>query len=81
MGTARIPTVQISSRVRATGESPWPSYQAPAVMASHSAARGASQGASDRNLGRHPVEEPQHPLEFGQLASEARMKFLLAQHT
>jgi hypothetical protein len=46
VGTARIPTVQISSSVRATGESPCASYQAPAVTASHSRARGACQGAS-----------------------------------
>ncbi len=46
IGTARMPTVQISSRVRATGARPWASSQAPAVIASHSAARGAVHGAS-----------------------------------
>ncbi len=46
IGTARMPTVQISSSVRATGSSPCSASQAPAVMASHSAACGAVHGAS-----------------------------------
>ena len=81
VGTARIPTVQISSRVRATGDSAWPSYQAPAVMTSHSVGARCQPRRLRRNLGRQLVEAPQHALEFGQLVRESRMKLLLPQHT
>jgi hypothetical protein len=46
VGTARMPTVQISSNVRATRDRPWPSYHWPAVNRSQASASGASQGAS-----------------------------------
>ena len=71
VGTARIPTVQISNRLRATGESPCASYQAPAVTASHSRARGADQGASTGTSAANYVESAQHQLEF--LNSEANL--------
>ncbi len=67
VGTARIPTVQISSRLRATGESPCASYQAPAVMASHSSARGACQGASTGTSAASTSSRRSTQFEFLQL--------------
>ena len=74
MGTARIPTVQISRSVRATGDRPCASYQAPAVIASHSAARGAIHGRFDRDVGGQLVEASQHAFELGQLGVERDLK-------
>ena len=41
-----MPTVQISSKVRATRDRPWLPYHWPTVTRSQASASGASQGAS-----------------------------------
>ena len=81
MGTARIPTVQISNRVRATGDSPWASYQVPAVIDVPLGGARRQPRRLDRNLGGQLVERPQNALELGQLVREAGVKLVLPQHT
>ncbi len=81
MGTARMPTVQISNSVRATGDSPCASYQAPAVTASHSISPRCRPGRFDGNLGGQHVEPAQHQLEFLQFRGESGVKLVLPQHT
>ena len=81
VGTARIPTVQISSSVRATGDRPCASYQAPAVMASHSAACGAGHGASGGTSAASSSSRRSTRSQVGQLVGEPGVKLVLPQHS
>ena len=63
VGTARIPTVQISSRVRATGDSPCASYQAPGGDRVPLGGPRRRPRRLERDLGGQLVEPAQHPLD------------------
>src|SRR6476661_4480011 len=80
VGTARMPTVQISSRLRATTERPWASYQAPAVIPSHSVARGACHGASTGTSAASTSSLRRTSSSSLQFRREPGVKLVLAQH-
>ena len=81
VGTARIPTVQISSSVRATGESPCAVVPGAGGDGVPFGGARCQPGRLRRDLGRQLVEEPQHALEFGQLASRSGRETAFSRNT